>query len=100
MYRGKCAIDWETAGHLYQGLDWAGANLDISSAARALKAKGYEKVALTGFCMGGALSITAPAFADEFACSVPFYGCPDLSKVPLANIKCPVLGMFGTLDAH
>ena len=50
--------------------------------------------------MGGALSITAPAFADEFACSVPFYGCPDLSKIPLANIKCPVLGMFGTLDAH
>ena len=46
--------------------------------------------------MGGALSITAPAFADEFACSVPFYGVPDLSKIPLANIKCPVLGMYGT----
>jgi carboxymethylenebutenolidase len=98
MYRGKCAIDQENAGHLMSNLDWAGANQDIIAAARALKAKGYEKVALTGFCMGGALSITAPAFGDEFACSVPFYGCPDLSKIPLANIKCPVLGMFGTQD--
>jgi len=79
-------------------LDWAGANQDIIAAARALKAKGYTKVALTGFCMGGALSITAPAFGDEFACSVPFYGCPDVTKIPLANIKCPVLGMFGTQD--
>ena len=48
--------------------------------------------------MGGALSITAPAFGDEFACSVPFYGVPDLSKIPLGNIKCPVLGMYGTQD--
>ena len=80
-------------------LDWAGANQDILAAARALKAKGYAKVALTGFCMGGALSITAPAFGDEFACSVPFYGVPDVTKIPIGNIKCPVLGMFGTQDA-
>lgn len=99
IYRGKVADSRESAGHLMSGLDFGGAVQDILGAAKALKAQGYEKVGVTGFCMGGALTIAAIANAtDEFAAAVPFYGVPDLSKLNLANIKIPVLAHFGETD--
>jgi carboxymethylenebutenolidase len=45
--------------------------------------------------MGGALTIASIASGSEFSAAVPFYGVPDLSKVPLGNIKIPVLAHFG-----
>ena len=48
--------------------------------------------------MGGALTIASVASGSEFSAAVPFYGVPDLSKVPLANIKIPVLAHFGDKD--
>ena len=98
IYRGKTADSSESAGHLFNGLDFAGAIQDIRAAANSLKAKGYEKVGVTGFCMGGALTIAAIASGEEFAAAVPFYGVPDLSKFNLANIKIPVLAHFGEKD--
>ena len=35
---------------------------------------------------------------EEFDAGVPFYGIPDLGKYPIANIKVPVLAMFGEKD--
>jgi carboxymethylenebutenolidase len=95
IYRGKVADSRETAGHLMGGLDFGSAVQDILAAARALKEKGYKKIGITGFCMGGALSIAAVASGSEFSAAIPFYGVPDLTKVPLANIKIPVLAHFG-----
>ena len=80
------------------GLDFAAAVKDIQSAAAALKEKGYEKLAITGFCMGGALSLATIASGTEFSAAAPFYGVPDLTKVNVANIKCPVLAHFGDKD--
>ena len=97
IYRGKTAVSKETAGHLFTGLDFGAGVLDILSAAQALKDKGYEKIAITGFCMGGALVIAAIATGvDVFAAAAPFYGVPDLSKFNLASVKTPVLAHFGT----
>jgi carboxymethylenebutenolidase len=87
IYRGKVADSREKAGHLMGGLDFGGAVKDILAAARALKEKGYEKVGVTGFCIGGALSIAAIASGCEFAAAVPFYGVPDLTKVRITNIQ-------------
>ena len=64
MYRGKVADSRETAGHLMHGLDFGAAVGDIIAAASALKEQGYEKVAITGFCMGGALAIASIANSD------------------------------------
>lgn len=77
------------------GLDFGAAVGDIIAATRTLKSQGYEKVAITGFCMGGALTLAAIANSDEFVAAAPFYGVPDLTKVNVANIKCPVLAHFG-----
>jgi carboxymethylenebutenolidase len=98
IYRGKVADSRETAGHLMGGLDFGSAVQDILAAARALKEKGYKKIGITGFCMGGALTIASIASGSEFSAAAPFYGVPDLSKVPLANIKVPVLAHFGDKD--
>jgi len=98
IYRGKVADSRETAGHLMGGLDFGSAVQDILAAARALKEKGYKKIGITGFCMGGALTIASVASGSEFSAAVPFYGVPDLTKVPLANIKIPVLAHFGDKD--
>ena len=99
IYRGQVADSRERAGHLKEGLDFGSAVFDIISAAKDLKSKGYKKVGITGFCMGGALTLAAVANSDEFSAAVPFYGVPDLSKVPIANIKVPVLAHFGAKDA-
>jgi carboxymethylenebutenolidase len=61
IYRGKCADSRESAGHLFKGLDFAGAIQDIKAAAESLKGRGYQKIGITGFCMGGALTIAAVA---------------------------------------
>ena len=98
IYRGKVADSRESAGHLMGGLDFGSAVQDILAAARALKEKGYKKIGITGFCMGGALAIASVASGSEFSAAVPFYGVPDLTKVPLGNIKIPVLAHFGDKD--
>jgi carboxymethylenebutenolidase len=39
-----------------------------------LKAEGSPKVGITGFCMGGALTMGALAASPDISCGAPFYG--------------------------
>ena len=65
LYRGKLAIEANEAEHLMGDLNFGdAAGQDIRGAVQYLKATGSAKVAVTGFCMGGALTILA-------ACNVP-----------------------------
>lgn len=48
--------------------------------------------------MGGALTIAASAHVKEIDAAVSFYGVPDLSTTPLANIKIPLQAHFGNSD--
>lgn len=99
LYRGKVAIDNETAGHYMGDLDWAGAVHDIKGAARKLKAIGCEKVGVTGFCMGGALSLAAAALLKEIQASAPFYGIPSDELADVSKITIPLQCHFGANDA-
>ena len=101
FYRGKNCDSRESAGHLKAGLDFTNACNDIRAAARDLKSKGYGKIGVTGFCMGGALAIAAVTNgADEFSGCAPYYGVPDLTKFDIKSVKVPILAHFGTLDQH
>ena len=73
------------------GLDWAGAVADVSAAAAFLRSKGCKKVGLTGFCMGGALTIAVLTLDPLFDAGAPFYGIPPLEKYDLSKIKIPIL---------
>lgn len=98
LYRGKVAVDKETAGHYMGELDWQGAVKDIRGAAQYLLANGCTKVGVTGFCMGGALSFAAAALVPEISASAPFYGIPSPQLCDVCTIKIPMQCHFGEKD--
>jgi len=98
LYRGKVGKDRESAGHLAHGLDFAKAVIDINASINYLKSNGCKKVAVIGFCMGGALAVSSSTLKDIDA-AVAFYGVPDLSKMDIPSIKIPIQGHFGLTDA-
>ncbi|XP_070209240.1 protein usf-like isoform X2 [Littorina saxatilis] len=98
LYRGKLATDNEAAGHLMGNLDWPGAVKDIEGCVRYLKEKGCKKVGVTGFCMGGALSLASAALVKEVDAAAPFYGIPGADLADVSKIKVPVQCHFGDSD--
>ncbi|XP_028396670.1 uncharacterized protein LOC114520569 [Dendronephthya gigantea] len=98
LYRGKVATDHETAGHYMNDLDWPGAIQDITGAAKYLLSKGCTKVGVTGFCMGGALSLASAALVSQISASAPFYGIPGEALCDVSKIKIPIQCHFGELD--
>src|ERR1039458_1759814 len=66
LYRGKVALEANEAEHLMHGLDFAAAaRQDVRGAVQYLKATGSAKVGVTGFCMGGALTLLAAVHVPE-----------------------------------
>ncbi|KAJ8321855.1 hypothetical protein KUTeg_000326 [Tegillarca granosa] len=98
LYRGKTTIDNEEANHLMSNLDWPGAIEDIKAAAIYLKKNANcSKVGVTGFCMGGALSLAAASMISEIDAAAPFYGIPG-PDFDLSKIRVPLQCHFGKLD--
>ncbi|WP_345752096.1 dienelactone hydrolase family protein [Microbacterium rhizophilus] len=55
------------------------------------------KVAVTGFCFGGAYSFALAAADPRIRAAVPFYGtAPDPDRI--VRIACPVLALYGQDD--
>ncbi len=99
LFRGQVAMEAKEAEHLMEGLDFAdAANEDIRGAVQYLKASGSAKVGVSGYCMGGALTVLAAVFVPESDANVTWYGYPPLEYVDPARIKAPLLGHFATQD--
>ncbi|KAJ8749194.1 hypothetical protein K2173_018666 [Erythroxylum novogranatense] len=99
LYRGKVGLDVAEAQHLMDGLDWQGAVKDIQASVNWLKANGSNKVGVTGFCMGGALSIASSVLVPEVDAVVAFYGVPSSQLADPIQAKAPVQAHFGELDS-
>ncbi|MDI7775870.1 dienelactone hydrolase family protein [Asticcacaulis sp. EMRT-3] len=98
LYHGRIAKDADEASHMMDGLDFPGAvHEDIASALAYLKTIN-EKVAVMGFCMGGALTIGAAARLSGFGAAVCFYGVPPRAFAAPEQIKVPFQGHFGAQD--
>jgi carboxymethylenebutenolidase len=55
------------------------------------------RIAVTGFCFGGAYAFSLAAADDRVRAAVPFYGtAPEPEKI--AQIHCPVLALYGEKD--
>jgi carboxymethylenebutenolidase len=101
LYRGKFTVEAEEAHHLMSGLDFGlAASQDIRGAVQFLKAGGSPKVGITGFCMGGALTVLALTMAPETDAGVVWYGFPPLEYVDAGKIKAPVLAHWAEQDSH
>ena len=99
LYRGKSALEAKEAEHLMNGLDFAdAAGQDVRGAVQYLKSTGSTKAGVTGFCMGGALTLLAAVNAPEADAAVAWYGFPPLEYVDASKIKAPLMGHWATQD--
>ncbi len=99
LYKGKIALEENEANHLMTGLDFGdAASQDIRGAIQYLKAAGAPKVGVTGFCMGGALTLLSAIFAPEIDAAAIWYGYPPLEFVDADKIKAPLMGSFAIYD--
>ena len=99
LYRGKVALAANEAEHLMNNLNFGdAAGQDVRGAVQHLKASGSPKVAVTGFCMGGALTILSAVNVPELDAAVVWYGYPPLEYVDASRIKAPLMGHWAIDD--
>ena len=101
LYRGKSTLQAEEAHHLMTGLNFAdAASQDVRGAVQYLKARqaGSGKVGVTGFCMGGALTLLTATMAPEADAAVVWYGLPPLEYVDASKIVLPLMAHWATQD--
>jgi carboxymethylenebutenolidase len=98
LYRGKVAKASDEASHMMSNLNFPdAAEQDIRGAVQFLK-QSSKKVAVGGFCMGGALTILAAVRVPEMDAGACFYGIPDLPAEELKRIKIPLTCHFANKD--
>jgi len=100
LYHGKSTLEAAEAAHLMEGLDWGRAATEIAGAVRYLReAEGCSRVGVTGFCMGGALTVIA-ATGPGVDAYVAFYGFPPAKAADLDKITAPGLILFGEKEEY
>jgi carboxymethylenebutenolidase len=99
LYRGKSTVEAAEAQHLMTGLNFGdAASQDVRGAAQYLKSR-CAKVGVTGFCMGGALTLLSALHVPEVDAAAIFYGFPPIEFVDATKLKIPLMGHFATDDA-
>ena len=95
LYEGRVTQDADEAGHMMEGLDFPGAtHQDLRGAARYLGNVGNGRVAVMGFCMGGALTVAAAVHVPECDVAVCFYGIPPREFADPSAMTVPFQGTF------
>jgi carboxymethylenebutenolidase len=92
LYHGKTTKDAGEAGKWMGELDTMKAVKEIGAAVAYLKEhpRGNGKVGVTGFCMGGALTLASACHVPGLSAAVSFYGIPSPEKVDYAKATIPV----------
>jgi carboxymethylenebutenolidase len=98
LYKGRLTAVPDEANHLMTNLDFPDAtHQDLRGAVLHLARPG-SKVAVMGFCMGGALTVAAAVHIPECAAGVCFYGIPPKEFADPAKIAVPFQGHFANQD--
>ena len=98
LYKGRVTTEPDEANYLMSGLDFPGAtHQDLRGATQHLKGQS-GKVAVLGYCMGGALTIAAAVHIPEVDAAVCFYGIPPKDFADPAKIRVPFQGHFANRD--
>jgi carboxymethylenebutenolidase len=96
LYHGKLAKDADEAGKLMKELDFGKAVQEIAGAVAFVRERSSGKVAVTGYCMGGALSFAAAVNIRGLAAVAPYYGLP--GDLPWGQVDAPIQAHFATHD--
>jgi carboxymethylenebutenolidase len=98
LYKGRVTAKPDEANHLMEGLNFPDAtHQDLRGAVLHLR-KESGKVAVMGYCMGGALAIAAAVHVPEVDAAVCYYGIPPATFADPARIKIPFQGHFANQD--
>jgi len=98
LYRGKIAKAADEAQHMMTNLNFPdAAEQDIRGAVRHLK-QSSKKVAVGGFCMGGALTLLAALRVPEMDAGACFYGLPPVEAAEFKKIQIPLICHFANQD--
>ena len=100
LYHGKVTGEPDEAGKLMMELDQPRAIEEIIAAVKHLKNQSFAsgKVGTVGYFLGGGLSIATACSSSDLDGSVIFYGTNPNPIDQLANVRCPVLGLYGGAD--
>lgn len=60
--------------------------------------RGSPKVAIAGFCMGGAVAVLGACRVPEISAAITFYGLPPESVAKPADVRVPLQGHFANDD--
>jgi carboxymethylenebutenolidase len=90
--------DTQAANREMSSLDFLEATDQLVRGAAQHLAKSSPKVGLTGFCLGGAVTILGACRIPELAAAVCFYGLPPESAARPADLKVPLQGHFANRD--
>jgi carboxymethylenebutenolidase len=101
LYHGKTTKDGGEAAKLLQELDWGHAIEDVAGALSFLTShpRYGGRAGITGFCMGGAVSLAAAAKVPGLSAAVPFYGIPDPST-DYSHVTAAIQGHYAKKDEH
>lgn len=90
--------DIKSADHEMNALDFHRATDQATrGAARHLLASG-GKVGITGFCLGGIITVMGACRIPELSCGVAYYGLPSPEDYDPAAIRVPLQGHFAAED--
>jgi carboxymethylenebutenolidase len=98
LYHGKLAKDATEANAMMQALDFGAAVKEIGAAVELLRGhpRCTGKVAVSGYCMGGALTFATAVHVRGLAAVVPYYGLP--GDLDWTQIDAPVQAHFAKHD--
>jgi|SRR6187402_1029420 len=98
LYHGQLATTAEEAGRMMNALDFGKAVQEIAAAVAYLREhpRGTGKIAVSGYCLGGALSFATAVNVRGLAAVVPYYGLP--GDLDWSKIDAPVQAHFATHD--
>jgi carboxymethylenebutenolidase len=90
--------DASRAAQEMNSLDFlAATDQDVRGAAQYFTAQG-KKAGLTGFCMGGAITLLGAVRIPELSAAVIFYGLPPANVANPADVRVPLQAHFANQD--
>jgi carboxymethylenebutenolidase len=83
-----------------QSLNFLDATDQVVRGAVQYLGKNGAKVGMTGFCMGGAVTILGAIRIPEIKAAVAFYGMPPAGTFKTADLKVPFQGHYSNTDDY
>ena len=101
LYHGQITAEPDEAQKIMMGLEEPSALVDMNGAVAALQARDdvrSDSIGVTGFCLGGGMSLLLAMHNPAVRAAAPFYGIPGEGMAAAAQIQGAVTGFFAGKD--